>query len=76
MAIYLDQEQRRLGTKIVIDEHGKAERAPFESVVTDPANTWLRFDRSRDEGDFGKGFQSRSKCADLRPTEYDPTNDK
>jgi len=38
MAIYLDQEQRRLGTKIVIDEHGKAEPAPFESIVTDPAN--------------------------------------
>ena len=36
MELYLEAEQRRLGTGNELDEDGKA--VPFESVVTDPAN--------------------------------------
>ena len=41
MALYLDQEQRRLGTAYEKDEHGNVRRVPFQPVVTDPANNMV-----------------------------------
>jgi len=56
MEMYLDQEQRRLGTKVQTDEHGKVEPAPFEPVVTDPANKYYDSDRSSNEGHTPEWF--------------------
>jgi hypothetical protein len=41
MELYLDQEQRRLGTAVEKDEDGKLKPVPFVPVVTDPTNNMV-----------------------------------